>query len=67
METIKEKLESDAEKMLCFMASNGLVANPDKTVYMMLGRKKLKLKQTRSQSKWAQPLSKTQKAPDSSG
>ena len=43
VETIKEKLESDAEKMLCFMASNGLVANPDKTVYMMLGRKKAEI------------------------
>ena len=40
MDTIKEKLESDAEKMLCFMASNGLVANPKKTVYMLLGLNK---------------------------
>ena len=40
LELIEEKLEKDAEGMLCFMASNGLVANPDKTVYMMLGRKR---------------------------
>ena len=39
VETIIEKLERDAEQMLCFMASNGLVANPDKTVFMMMGRK----------------------------
>ena len=40
LDRIQEKLESDADKMLDFMASNGLVANPKKTVYMLLGRKK---------------------------
>ena len=39
-EVIKKKLEHDAEKMLEFMASNGLVANPNKTVFMLLGRKR---------------------------
>ena len=39
IETIKKKLENDAENMLCFMASNGLVANPAKTVFLLLGKK----------------------------
>jgi hypothetical protein len=30
-------LEEDAEKILQYMASNGLVANPEKTVFMLLG------------------------------
>lgn len=38
LDRIQEKLENDAGKILCFMASNGLVANPKKTVYMLLGR-----------------------------
>ena len=37
MEEIKLKLQEDAENVLDFMASNGLVANPNKTVYMILG------------------------------
>ena len=40
VEVVLEKLESDAEGMLSFMASNGLVANPNKTVLLLLGRKK---------------------------
>ena len=36
-ETIKQKLQEDAENVLQFMASNGLVANPSKTVFMILG------------------------------
>ena len=36
---IQEKLEHDAKNMLEFMASNGLVANPNKTVFMLMGKK----------------------------
>ena len=36
-EEIKRKLQEDAENVLQFMASNGLVANPSKTVFMILG------------------------------
>ena len=38
-EDVMRKLESDAEKILQFMASNGLVANPSKTEFMMLNTK----------------------------
>ena len=34
------KLEEDAETILQFMASNGLVANPQKTTFMLLGKEK---------------------------
>ena len=34
-----KKLESDAEKVLSFMASNGLVANPKKTSFVILNQK----------------------------
>jgi flagellin-like hook-associated protein FlgL len=37
--TVLEKLEEDVKNILKFMASNGLVANPSKTVFMMLGKK----------------------------
>ena len=40
--TIEEviwKLEEDAEQVLKFMASNGLVANPSKTTLMILNHK----------------------------
>ena len=39
MEEMKEKLEVDAVEVLRFMASNGLVANPQKTVFMILNNK----------------------------
>ena len=35
-----KKLEEDATNILEFMASNGLVANPTKTVFMMLNNKR---------------------------
>ena len=35
-----EKLEEDAKNILEFMASNGLLANPSKKVFMMLNNKK---------------------------
>ena len=38
-QVVIEKLEEDAESILQFMASNGLVANPSKTVFMMLNSK----------------------------
>jgi hypothetical protein len=38
-EEVIKKLEEDAENVLKFMASNGLVANPTKTVFMMLNSK----------------------------
>ena len=38
-EDVMRKLKSDAEKILQFMASNGLVANPSKTEFMMLNTK----------------------------
>ena len=36
VEKVIEKLEEDANGVLDFMASNGLVANPSKTVFMLL-------------------------------
>ena len=38
-EEILRLLEEDSENVLNFMASNGLVANPDKTVFMTLNEK----------------------------
>ena len=38
-EEVMKKLEEDADCVLKFMASNGLVANPQKTVFMMLNSK----------------------------
>ena len=38
-EEVMNKLGEDAEGVLDFMASNGLVANPSKTVFMMLNNK----------------------------
>ena len=38
-EEVIKKLEEDAECVLKFMASNGLVANPTKTVFMILNSK----------------------------
>jgi hypothetical protein len=35
-QVVIEQLEEDAKSILEFMASNGLVANPSKTVFMML-------------------------------
>jgi hypothetical protein len=37
LEIVLEGLEKDAEGVLQYMASNGLVANPQKTVFMLLG------------------------------
>ncbi len=39
-QVVMKKLEEDATNILQFMASNGLVANPTKTVFMMLKNKK---------------------------
>ena len=39
LEEVKQKLEVDAEMVLKFMASNGLVANPSKTTLMILNSK----------------------------
>ena len=36
---VKEMLEYDALRVLQFMASNGLVANPQKTAFMILNLK----------------------------
>ena len=36
---VMDRLEKDANGILKYMASNGLVANPDKTVFMMFGNK----------------------------
>ena len=36
---VKEMLEEDAKNVLMFMASNGLVANPKKTAFMILNHK----------------------------
>ena len=33
---VKSNLEDDAAAILSFMASNGLMANPQKTVFMLL-------------------------------
>ena len=38
-ETVIKKLEEDADDILRFMASNGLVANPTKTVFMLFSSK----------------------------
>ena len=38
-EEVKEKLEQDAEEILKFVASNGLVANPSKTTLMLMNAK----------------------------
>ena len=35
---VKEKLEEDAEEILKYMASNGLVANPTKTTLLMMNQ-----------------------------
>ena len=40
-QVVMRKLEEDATNILEFMASNGLVANPTKTVFMMLNNKKI--------------------------
>ena len=39
LETVLQRLEEDAENVLKFMASNGLVANPTKTTLMILNNK----------------------------
>ena len=39
LDTVIEKLEEDASSILEFMASNGLVANPSKTEFMILNNK----------------------------
>ena len=39
MSIVIKKLEEDALNVLRFMASNGLVANPQKTAFMILGLK----------------------------
>ena len=39
LELIIKKLEEDADLILSFMASNGLVANPKKSVFMILNQK----------------------------
>ena len=39
LEFVKNKLEEDADAILSFMASNGLVANQSKTVLMIMNNK----------------------------
>ena len=39
VEEVKRKLEQDAEEVLKFMASNGLLANPSKTTLLMMNKK----------------------------
>ena len=39
LEVVLKKLESDAKKVLQFMASNGLVANPKKTSFVIFNQK----------------------------
>ena len=34
-----KRMEEDAENVLSYMASNGLIANPNTTVFMMLNCK----------------------------
>ncbi len=46
-QVVMRKLEEDATNILEFMASNGLVANPTKTVFMMLNNKKTENEGTR--------------------
>ena len=46
-QVVMRKLEEDATNILEFMASNGLVANPTKTVFMMLNNKKKENEGTR--------------------
>jgi hypothetical protein len=38
-QVVIKQLEEDAKSILEFIASNGLVANPSKTVFMMLNSK----------------------------
>ena len=42
IDTVVKKLEEDAEGILQFMASNGLVANPSKTEFILLNNKRKK-------------------------
>jgi len=46
-QVVLRKLEEDATNILEFMASNGLVANPTKTVFMMLNNKRKENEGTR--------------------
>jgi hypothetical protein len=46
-EEVMEKLEEDSKNILQFMASNGLVANESKTVFMMINSKKSREEQLR--------------------
>ena len=39
IEEVLQRMEKDADGILRYMASNGLVANPQKTVFMMLGNR----------------------------
>ncbi len=39
VQEVLKNLENNAERVLKYMASNGLVANPSKTVFMMIGEK----------------------------
>ena len=43
IEEVIEKLSKDATRVLQFMASNGLVANPSKTVFMVLNQRELRM------------------------
>ena len=40
VEEVREKMEEDAEEILKIMASNGLVANPSKTMLILMNKKK---------------------------
>ena len=39
LQIVKSELESDAVQLMRFMASNGLIANPKKTAFLILNRK----------------------------
>ena len=39
IEIVKQKMEEDATQILRFMASNGLIANPNKTAMLFLNHK----------------------------
>ena len=39
VEEVRGKMEEDAEEILKFMASNGLVANPSKTMLIVMNKK----------------------------
>ena len=49
IEGVVRKVEEDARRILEFMASNGLVANPTKTTFLVLNHK---AEEEKAQKKW---------------